>query len=71
MQTLGNIIFGAILASLSLGPAAWADVRVAFDTGISRAADMVAGTGKATLHTMARPGAAGQRVLSHLLPAPR
>jgi hypothetical protein len=42
MQTLANIVFGAVLAGLSLGPAAWADAaQVGND--VSRAVLVVAG----------------------------
>jgi hypothetical protein len=42
MQTLANIVFGAVLAGLSLGPAAWADAGQ-IGTNVSRAVLVVAG----------------------------
>ena len=43
MQTLANIVFGAALAGLSLGPAAWADAaQVGND--VSRAVLVIAGS---------------------------
>jgi len=42
MQMLANMVFGAVLAGLSLGPAAWADAaQVGND--VSRAVMIVAG----------------------------
>jgi hypothetical protein len=38
MQTLINIIFGAVLAALTLGPAAWAGTDLSPDLGISASA---------------------------------
>ena len=47
MHTLANIVFGAVLAGLSLGPAAWADAaQVGND--VSRAVLVVAGRDCAT-----------------------
>ena len=60
MQTLANIVFGAVLAGLSLGPAAWADAaQVGND--VSRAVLVVAGRDCATTplrHAVARARAA-------------
>jgi hypothetical protein len=42
MQTLINIAFGAILASASLGPAAWADVAQV-NSRLLHAASVLAG----------------------------
>jgi len=60
MQTLANIVFGAVLAGLSLGPAAWADVAQVGDR-LSKAALFVAGTqcaGTQLSHAVARARAA-------------
>ena len=45
MQTLGNIVIGAILAGISLGPTAWADARLPV-APMTAVTPMVAGTGK-------------------------
>jgi hypothetical protein len=42
MQTLENMVFGAVLAGLSLGPAAWANAAQA-GANVSRAVLIVAG----------------------------
>lgn len=42
MQTLGNIVFGAVLAGFSLGPTAWEDAA-RFNTLISHAVMALAG----------------------------
>jgi hypothetical protein len=41
MQTLGNLVVGAVLAGLSLGPAAWADTRSEADHLVSTAAMVI------------------------------
>jgi len=46
MQTLGNLLVGAVLAGLSLGPAAWADTRMEADHMISTAAMVIIGRGE-------------------------
>ncbi|HEY4943690.1 MAG TPA: hypothetical protein VII56_19845 [Rhizomicrobium sp.] len=46
MQTLGNLLVGAILAGISLGPVPWADARLLLDTPLSRAAATIGGTGE-------------------------
>jgi hypothetical protein len=46
MQTLGNLLVGAILAGLSLGPAAWADTKMEADHLISTAAMVIVGRGE-------------------------
>ncbi len=60
MQTLANFVFGAVLAGLSLGPAAWADAaQVGND--VSHAVLIVAGRDCATTplrHAVARARAA-------------
>jgi hypothetical protein len=43
MQTLANIVFGAALAGLSLGPVAWTDAAQA-GAQLTRAVALVAGT---------------------------
>lgn len=56
MQTLGNLVIGAILAGLSLGPAAWADTRTEANHLISGAAMVIVGkcqTGSALGHAVA------------------
>lgn len=56
MQTLGNLLVGAILAGLSLGPAAWADTKMEADHLISSAAMVIVGrgeTGSALGHAVA------------------
>lgn len=56
MQTLGNLLIGAILAGLSLGPAAWADTRMEADHLIAGAAMVIVGkceTGSALGHAVA------------------
>ena len=56
MQTLGNLLVGAILAGLSLGPAAWADTKKEADHLISSAAMVIVGggeTGSALGHAVA------------------
>jgi hypothetical protein len=45
MQTLGNLVIGAILAGFSLGPVAWADTRMEMDHLITSAAVVIAGKG--------------------------
>jgi hypothetical protein len=60
MQTLANIVFGAMLAGLSLGPAGWTDAAQAGDD-LTRAVMIVAGaecTGAQLDHAMARARAA-------------
>jgi len=60
MQTLANIVFGGILAGLSLGPAAWADAAQV-GNNVSRAVMVVAGmecTGTPLRHAVARARAA-------------
>ena len=47
MQTLGNMIFGAVLASLSLAPTAWADAQQLIGTPLSAAAATITRTGQA------------------------
>ena len=42
MQTLANIVFGALLAGASLGPSAWSDVAQ-IDARLSQAALLLAG----------------------------
>ena len=42
MQTLTNIVFGAVLAGLSLGPAAWADAAQ-FNAKASKAVMVMVG----------------------------
>jgi len=42
MQTLTNIVFGAVLAGLSLGPAAWADAAQ-INARVSKAAMVLVG----------------------------
>jgi hypothetical protein len=37
MQTLGNLIFGAILAGVSLGPVTWADACALVDKPLAAA----------------------------------
>jgi hypothetical protein len=56
MQTLGNLMIGAILAGLSLGPAAWADTRIEAGHLIAGAATVIVGkceTGSAFGHAAA------------------
>jgi hypothetical protein len=43
MQTLGNLVIGAILAGFSLGPVAWADTRMEVHHLVSSAAVIIAG----------------------------
>jgi hypothetical protein len=60
MQTLANIVGGAVLAGLSLGPAAWADASQ-MGAQISRAVSIVAGTecaGARLSHAVAKARAA-------------
>ena len=42
MQTLTNIVFGAVLAGLSLGPAAWTDAAQ-INARVSKAAMVLVG----------------------------
>jgi hypothetical protein len=60
MQMLANMVFGAVLAGLSLGPAAWADAaQVGND--VSRVVMVVAGRECATTplrHAVAKARAA-------------
>ena len=56
MQTLGNLVIGAVLAGLSLGPAAWADTRMEADHLVSGAAMVIVGkfaTGSPLGHAVA------------------
>jgi hypothetical protein len=60
MQTLANIVFGAILAGFSLGPPAWTDAAQ-MGAQITRAVTLVAGTecaGQRLSHAVARARAA-------------
>jgi hypothetical protein len=60
MQTLANIVFGGILAGLSLGPAAWTDAAQA-GAQLSRTVAFVAGTecaGSQLSHAVAKARAA-------------
>ena len=43
MQTLGNLVIGAILAGFSLGPVAWADTRMEMGHLIASATVIIAG----------------------------
>ena len=45
MQTLGNLIFGAALACLSLGPSAWTEAS-SLGAPLPQATATVAGTGR-------------------------
>ena len=60
MQNLANIVFGAILAGVSLGPPAWTDAAQA-GAQLTRAVTLVAGTecaGSRLSHAVARARAA-------------
>jgi hypothetical protein len=60
MQTLMNIVFGAVLAGLSLGPAAWTDAAQV-GAQLSKAVSVVAGTecaGQRLSHAVAKARAA-------------
>jgi hypothetical protein len=60
MQTLANIVFGAILAGVSLGPAAWTDVAQA-GSQITKAVAVITGTecaGSRLSHAVAKARAA-------------
>ena len=46
MQTLGNLVLGAVLAGISLGPAPWADASLLVHTGLSKAVVIIAETEK-------------------------
>ncbi len=48
MQTLGNLVIGAILAGFSLGPVAWTDTRIEADHLMARAATMIVGKSDAS-----------------------
>jgi hypothetical protein len=63
MQILGNLVFGAILAGVSLGPVAWADACALVDKPL--AAAMASG-----LHVPTSPldSAAALARLPHLVP---
>ena len=63
MQTLGNLVFGAILAGVSLGPVTWSDACALVDKPL--AAAMTSG-----LHAPASPldSAAAAVRLPHLVP---
>jgi hypothetical protein len=65
MQTLGNLVIGAVLAGLSLGPSAWADTRIEADHLMARAATIIVGkneAGSALDHAVAT----ARGTLSHL-----
>jgi len=60
MQTLVNIVFGAVLASASLGPTAWTEIAQV-DARLSRAALLLAGredAGSPLDHAVAKARAA-------------
>lgn len=63
MQMLGNLVFGAILAGVSLGPAAWADTCALVDKPLAAAM---------ALHPSASPldhaAATARAALPHLVP---
>ena len=65
MQTLGNLLFGAILAGVSLGPVTWADACALVDKPL--AAAIAAGL-HAPASPLAHAHAAAAVRLPHLVP---